>query len=88
VHALAHGVGLHIHEAPAFRDLEGNTDRLDPGVVITFEPGLYYPDHPAGGFGVRIEDCIWLNPETLKFETLASYSKELVLPIRKVGGRR
>ena len=85
VHPLAHGVGLHIHESPSFRDHEGNTDRLDPGVVVTIEPGLYYPER---GFGVRIEDCIWLNPATLKFETLAHYHKDLVLKVKEVGRRR
>jgi len=88
VHALAHGVGLHIHEPPFFRDQEGSTERIEPGMVFTVEPGLYYPDHPSGGFGVRLEDAVWLNPETLKFEVLANYSKALVLPVRAVSSKR
>lgn len=83
VHSLAHGLGLHVHETPFFRDVDGSPDRVDPGVVFTWEPGLYYPDHPQGGFGVRLEDSIWLNPATLKFETLANYSKDLVLKVKK-----
>jgi Xaa-Pro aminopeptidase len=79
VHSLGHGVGLRIHESPRFSDVAGNPDRLQPGVVVTIEPGLYYPDRDLG---IRIEDCLWLNPETLKFETLANYSKELVLPVK------
>jgi len=85
VHSLGHGVGLRIHESPRFSDVEGNMDRLQPGVVVTIEPGVYYPEHDLG---IRIEDCLWLNPATLKFETLASYSKELVLKVKHVGGRR
>jgi Xaa-Pro aminopeptidase len=85
VHSLGHGIGLRIHEFPSLSDFEGNTDRLEPGVVVTIEPGLYYPEK---GFGVRIEDAIWLNPETLKFETLAHFHKNLVLPIKEVGRRR
>jgi len=85
VHSLGHGVGLRIHESPRFADVEGNTDRLHPGVVVTIEPGVYYPEHDLG---IRIEDCRWLNPETLKFETLASYSKNLVLKVKHIGGRR
>jgi Xaa-Pro aminopeptidase len=85
VHSVAHGVGLDIHEAPGFSDTEANTARLDPGVVITVEPGVYYPER---GFGVRIEDCLWLNPATLKFETLATYHKHLVLPVKGVKGKR
>jgi Xaa-Pro aminopeptidase len=80
VHTVAHGLGLSVHEAPRFSDHPGNTARLDPGVVITVEPGLYYPER---GFGVRIEDSVWLNPTTLKFETLANYHKELVLKPKK-----
>jgi Xaa-Pro aminopeptidase len=83
VHSLGHGVGLRIHESPRFSDMEGNPDRLQPGVVVTIEPGLYYPDRDLG---IRIEDCLWLNPATLKFETLASYSKELVLHVKNVQG--
>lgn len=80
VHSLAHGVGLQIHERPRFSDVEGNTDRLEPGVVFTVEPGLYYPDR---GYGIRLEDAVWLNPATLKFEVLAKYPMELVLPVKK-----
>jgi len=76
VHSLAHGVGLNIHEAPSFSGAPTNTDRLEPGMVITIEPGVYYPER---GYGVRLEDCLWLNPATLKFETLGRYHKRLVL---------
>ena len=50
-HATGHGVGLEIHEAPR---VSVNADLLQPGMVITIEPGLYYPE--LGG--VRIEDTI------------------------------
>jgi Xaa-Pro aminopeptidase len=79
VHSVAHGLGLAVHEGPRFADVKGNAARLDPGVVITVEPGVYYPER---GYGVRIEDSVWLNPETLKFETLATYHKRLVLPVK------
>jgi Xaa-Pro aminopeptidase len=84
VHSLAHGVGLEIHERPGFQLVESNTATLDPGMVITIEPGVYYPER---GYGVRIEDCIWLNPSTLKFETLARYHKNLVLPVKGYRGK-
>jgi Xaa-Pro aminopeptidase len=79
VHSVAHGLGLAVHEGPRFADVKGNEARLDPGVVITVEPGVYYPER---GYGVRIEDSVWLNPESLKFETLATYHKRLVLPVK------
>jgi Xaa-Pro aminopeptidase len=79
VHSLGHGVGLRIHEFPRLSDAQGNADRLDPGVVFTVEPGVYYPERK---FGVRLEDTVWLNPATQKFEVLANYPKTLVLPIK------
>jgi len=88
VHSLGHGLGLRIHEAPSLADTEGNTGVLEPGAVFTVEPGLYYPDHPRGGFGVRIEDTVWLDPRTLRFEVLAKYPVDLILPVKPAGRRR
>lgn len=51
-HGMGHGVGLDIHEEP-FMSTRCSTV-LQPGMVITVEPGIYIPD--AGG--VRIEDDI------------------------------
>ena len=54
----------------SLRDYEGNKDTLKPGVVITVEPGLYYPDK---NFGVRIEDYLWVNPKTGVVETIGEF---------------
>lgn len=51
-HSTGHGVGLEIHELP--RIGAGQRTRLQPGMVITIEPGVYL----AGAFGVRIEDMV------------------------------
>jgi Xaa-Pro aminopeptidase len=45
-------VGLEIHEQP--RVAADQPMRLEPGMVITIEPGIYMP----GKFGIRIEDMV------------------------------
>ena len=78
VHGLGHGVGLNIHERPFSSLLNGDDHRLAPGVVITSEPGLYYPEK---GMGFRIEDTLWVRPDG-KMETLADYPYDFVLPMK------
>ncbi len=79
VHSLGHGVGLNLHENPYFRLASNGSERLEPGVVITVEPGLYYPER---GIGVRLEDTVWVRPDG-QVETLADYPLDLVLPVRQ-----
>lgn len=79
VHSLGHGVGINIHERP-FSGLQvGDDHRLAAGVVVTSEPGLYYPEK---GMGFRIEDTFWVRPDG-RIEVLAEYPYDFVLPMKK-----
>ncbi len=73
VHGLGHGVGLSVHEAPRLGGPASNLQRLEHGMVITVEPGLYYPSR---GLGVRIEDLVLAHPDG-RFENLTPASYEL-----------
>jgi Xaa-Pro aminopeptidase len=70
-HGLGHGVGLEVHEAP--RLAEDSRDLLEPGNVITIEPGIYLP----GVGGVRIEDLAVVREDGVQL--LTSFPKELTL---------
>lgn len=60
VHGLGHGVGHELHEFPAFTKQAGAEGVLAAGDLVTLEPGLYEPD--PGGYGLRLEDMVWLGP--------------------------
>ena len=68
-HGLGHGIGLQVHEAPAVRP--NSQAVLQPGMVITIEPGIYLP----GWGGVRIEDDVLVTPDV--YEVLTSVTKDL-----------
>jgi Xaa-Pro aminopeptidase len=70
-HGLGHGVGLEVHEAP--RLAQRSEAQLQPGNVVTVEPGIYLP----GRFGVRIEDLVVVAADGR--EILTSISKELTV---------
>lgn len=75
VHSLGHGVGLNIHERPSIS--VRSVDTLQVGNVITIEPGLYYPER---GFGVRIEDTVYIDGEG-NVVSLTPFRKDLVIPL-------
>lgn len=77
-HGLAHGLGLQIHEPPVFRHFDTEDEfPLEPGMVVSFEPGLYYPDQ---GIGVRLEDTVVIRADG-PAQVLVPYPHDLLLPL-------
>ncbi|MBS3761148.1 MAG: aminopeptidase P family protein [Halodesulfurarchaeum sp.] len=70
IHSTGHGVGLDVHEHPRIGP-DGGT--LEPGHVITIEPGLYDPS--IGG--VRIEDLVIVTDDG--YENLTDYPETLLI---------
>ena len=76
-HGTGHGVGsyLSVHEGPHRITKTGNRTALEPGMVVSNEPGYYR----EGAFGIRIENLVAVveatppdgaERELLEFETL------------------
>src|SRR6266404_1819155 len=70
VHSTGHGLGLEVHEDP--RVARGQKKRLEPGNVITIEPGVY----SAGIGGIRIEDDVAMHAD--RTEVLTRAPRDLI----------
>jgi len=69
-HGTGHGIGLSVHEEPRLSPV--SESRLEAGMVITIEPGVYIP----GLWGVRIEDLVLVTSNGC--EVLTSAPKDLL----------
>jgi Xaa-Pro aminopeptidase len=73
-HRTGHGIGLDVHESPYI--VEGNEQRLDPGMAFSIEPGAYFMEE---AYGVRIEDVVVVTKEGAEAMTHAPHE------LRQVG---
>ena len=64
LHHTSHWLGLDVHDRGRYRDERGRPRPLEPGMVLTVEPGLYVRPDEKGvpkdylGLGIRIEDDV------------------------------
>ena len=72
-HGLGHHIGLEVHDA-------GDPNRpLEPGMVVTDEPGIYIPEEKLG---VRIEDDVLITP--VGYQLLTARLPRTVEEIEKI----
>jgi len=94
-HGTGHGVGhfLNVHEGPAAIRQEWNPHILEPGMVLSNEPGIYR----TGKYGIRTENMmVCLEKETTEFGrflgfetlTLCPVDLDLVIPDMLTPGER
>ncbi|MCX7632457.1 MAG: aminopeptidase P N-terminal domain-containing protein [Turneriella sp.] len=63
MHKTSHYLGLDVHDVGDYY-VDGKSRMLEPGMVITVEPGLYFPPEysflpqEVRGIGIRIEDDV------------------------------
>lgn len=70
-HGLGHGLGFDVHEAPSLSPAAHQP--LEPGHVVTIEPGLYYP----GLGGCRFEDVALVTKTGHKLLSRHPYAWEI-----------
>ncbi|MBI2963366.1 MAG: aminopeptidase P N-terminal domain-containing protein [Deltaproteobacteria bacterium] len=92
MHRTSHWLGMDVHDVGKYR-LEDKPRRLEPGMVLTVEPGLYFAESVDGaaarfrGTGVRIEDDVLVTAEGREVLT-AEIAKEADLLERIAAERR
>jgi Xaa-Pro aminopeptidase len=72
-HGLGHGVGLAVHEKPSVRG--SSTQVLEPGMVITIEPGVYLAEGFAHATGSRVEDSVLVTETGFEYITQSRYQE-------------
>ena len=68
MHKTGHWLGLDVHDVGDYR-IDGEYRELEPGMVVTVEPGIYIAPDAKGvdakwrGIGIRIEDDVLVTAE-------------------------
>jgi Xaa-Pro aminopeptidase len=68
MHGTGHWLGMDVHDVGDYK-IDGHWRELEPGMVVTIEPGLYIPRGTKGvarkwqGIGIRIEDDVLVTKE-------------------------
>lgn len=63
MHRTGHWLGMDVHDVGDYK-IDGHWRQLEPGMVLTVEPGIYIPKGSRGvhkrwrGIGIRIEDDV------------------------------
>ncbi len=76
MHRTSHWLGMDVHDVGLYR-IAGESRKLEPGMVLTVEPGLYIaPDDenapgPYRGIGIRIEDDVLVTADAYDVITAA-----------------
>ncbi|MBV8858894.1 MAG: Xaa-Pro aminopeptidase [Acidobacteria bacterium] len=90
MHRLGHYLGMDVHDAGAYH-LDGQPRPVEPGIVMTVEPGLYIAEDAEAipdqyrGIGVRIEDDVLVTAEG--FEVLTDKAPKQVEEIEALMAR-
>ena len=78
MHGTSHWLGRDVHDVGAYIDAEDRPQPLQPGMVLTVEPGLYFRSNDSRvprelrGIGVRIEDDVLVTKEGPEVLTAAA----------------
>ena len=82
-HGTGHGVGhfLNVHEGPMAIRQDFNENSIEPGMVLSNEPGLYR----EGEYGIRIENMIvCIEKQKTQFGTFYGFESLTLCPIDTV----
>ena len=96
IHKTSHWLGLDVHDVGSYV-VNGAPRPLEPGMVLTIEPGIYIPTDAEGvperfrGLGIRIEDDVLVTAEgrenlTVELPTAPDEIEHLMAELRSSGG--